>query len=214
VKRLLGALGDLVLPPTCGSCGGGVPAEDRHRLCPPCRAAIRDLAGDPPRVRDAAVVACASSFDGLLQDLIQRFKYRAELALARPLAELLVEVALARDLQPDIVVPVPLSLDRMRERGFDHTWLLAGPVAAALGVPREAALARAPGRPPQVGLALEHREDNVAGVFSAVGSAQEDAHVLLIDDVVTTGATASEAARTLRAAGAASVDVVALAHRQ
>ena len=110
-------------------------------------------------------------------------------------------------------MPVPVSLDRMRERGFDHTWLLAGPVAAALGVPREPALLRRGGRPAQVGLPLEDREDNVAGVFSAKGDAQEDAHVLLIDDVVTTGATCAEAIRVLRDGGAASVDVVALAHR-
>lgn len=213
MKGLLGALGDLVLPPTCGSCGGGVPAEARARLCPTCRAAIPDLTTDPPRVQDAAVVACVSAFDGLLQDLVQRFKYRSELALARPLAELLVEAVLARDLQPDLVIPVPLSLERLRSRGFDHTWLLASPVASALGVPLEAALSRADGRPPQVGLPLEQREDNVAGVFSASGPAQEDAHVLLVDDVITTGATCADAVRALRDAGAASVDVVALAHR-
>lgn len=204
----------LVVPTTCASCGAGVPRERAHRFCEPCRADIPPLDALPPEVDDAALVLCAAEFDGLLRLLIQRFKYGAELPLARPLAELLVETALAHDLEPDLVVPLPMHRSRLQERGFDHVFLLAGPLAEALDVPLVSALERAERRRPQVGLLPDERRENISGAF-VVGSSEPSVrgrHVVLVDDVLTTGATAEEATRILRAGGAASVDVLTVAH--
>lgn len=184
-----------------------------QRLCPECRGLLAPLLKEPPRVPGAAQVLCRWSFEGLLQDLVQRFKYERELPLACPLSELLVEVALGWDAEPHAVVPMPLSRARQRSRGFDHVWLLAGPVADALGASRMAALARGD-RPAQVGLTAEARRENPLGAFQPGPDAAAVAGrtVLLVDDVITTGATCAEAVATLRDAGAASVDVLLLAH--
>lgn len=209
----LRALVDLVVPPTCASCGSGVPSDAAQRLCPKCCGLLAPLLKEPPRVPGAAQVLCSWSFEGLLQDLVQRLKYERELPLARPLAELLVECALGWDLEPHAVVPMPLSRVRQRTRGFDHAWLLAGPVADALGASRVAALAR-DDRLAQVGLNAEARLENLQGSFHPGPDAAAVAGrtVLLVDDIITTGATCAEAVAVLRNAGAASVDVLLLAH--
>ena len=211
--RPLRALVDLVVPPTCASCGAGISSDAAQRLCLECRDLLAPLLKEPPRVPGAAQVICGWSFEGLLQDLVQRFKYERELPLARPLAELLVEAALGWDLEPHVVVPMPLSRARQRARSFDHAWILAGPVADALGVSRVAALAR-DDRPAQVGLNAEARRENPRGAFHLGSDAAAVAGrtVLLVDDVITTGATCAEAVASLREAGAASVDVLLLAH--
>jgi predicted amidophosphoribosyltransferase len=103
---------------------------------------------------------------------------------------------------------------RLQERGFDHVFLLAGPLAEALDVPLVSALERAERRRPQVGLLPDERRENISGAF-VVGSSEPSVrgrHVVLVDDVLTTGATAEEATRILRAGGAASVDVLTVAH--
>jgi ComF family protein len=211
VKSVVRGVLDLLAQPTCASCGVGVPGDEAGRLCVACRAEIRPLRIPDLGLAGVTQVLCVAPFDGLLQLLIQRFKYGGELPLARPLAELLVEHALSRDLEPDLVVPMPLHPARQRARGFDHGFLLAGPVAEALGAPRVVALERREERLPQVGLPLEERHENVTGVFSPVAGVDVTGRqILLIDDVVTTGATAQEAARVLRGAGASSVDVLAL----
>jgi len=210
--RLVRSVLGLIAPPTCASCGAGVAAEHAHRFCAPCREQIGPLTQPLPELDGVAQLMAAADFEGLLALLVQRFKYSAELPLARPLAELLVETALAYDLDPDCVVPMPLHPARQRERGFDQVHLLAGPLSEALAVPRIQALARPERRRPQVGLPLTERLDNVAGAFAVAGdpSRIEGRTVLLIDDVVTTGATLAEAARALRGAGAASVDALTL----
>lgn len=210
--RLLGPLRDLLVPPTCASCGVGVQASDAHRFCDACLAEFPPLPIAHRRLADVTQVLSCSAFDGLLSLLIQRLKYERELALARPLGELLVQKALAHDLEPDLVVPMPISRPRQVERGFDHAWLLSAAVAEALGAPRVAALHREH-RPAQVGLPKAERRENLAQAFWVAPEAPSltGRTVLLIDDVITTGATAEEAARSLREAGASSVDVLTLA---
>ena len=205
---------DLLAPATCASCGAGVPSERSHRFCGLCMAELQKLDTPQPELDEAAVVLCVAEFGGLLRVLIQRFKYEGELSLARPLAELLVETALAHDFEPDLIVPIPLHTSRLEERGFDHVLLLAGPLAEALEVPLVSMLQRTERRRPQVGLLPDQRRENVSGVFT-MDPAQPSVrgrHIVLVDDVLTTGATVAEATRIMRAEGAASVDVLTLAH--
>jgi len=111
----------------------------------------------------------------------------------------------------DLVVPVPLHGKRLRERGYNQSSLLAREVARELGLKsflRENTLQRVRDTRPQAGLSMYHRAKNPVGAFAVKGNLQ-GAVVLLVDDVITTGITVSECAKTLRGAGARRVYVLA-----
>ncbi len=109
------------------------------------------------------------------------------------------------------LVPVPLGRPRQRERGFNQAALLAERLAPALGVAvRPRWLARVRDTQPQSDLGAAERHANVRGAFAARAEVAGH-HVVVVDDVLTTGATVAECARALRAAGAARVGVVAVA---
>lgn len=144
-----------------------------------------------------------------LRKAIHTLKYRGNLAQGDALAVHLLEVILRDRLEVDVVVPVPLARQRARERGYNQAALLACPLAAALGVTyRQDALARVRETPSQVGRSLEARRENVADAFSARKSRTAGRRVLLVDDVLTTGATLDAAAKALKQAGAEVVSAV------
>ncbi len=149
---------------------------------------------------------------GAVARAIHRFKYEGHPELARPLGSMLVlgsTVFLKK--APDLVVPIPLHSARYRERGYDQTALLAVEVAR-LGkrTLHDEALTRVRATSRQVDQSDEEREANVAGAFQASAKVK-GARLLLVDDVLTTGATANEAARALLDAGALEVQVLTLA---
>ena len=110
-----------------------------------------------------------------------------------------------------VVVPVPTTERRVRERGYNQAALLAERVGRDLQIPVRTGLVRVPGGPSQTSLRAEARRENVRGVFRADSASVADAHVLLVDDVLTTGATAGEAATVLLASGAATVVLLTFA---
>jgi ComF family protein len=134
-------------------------------------------------------------------------KYEGQRHLARPLSELLLDCLAARPLAVDLLVPVPLDRGRGRERGYNQSALLAEPIGRALGLPLLAgALRRTRATRPQVGLSARERRANVRGAFACADpSAVEGRRVLVVDDVMTTGATLEACADALTAAGAAVV---------
>jgi len=138
--------------------------------------------------------------------LLQAFKYAGMLALAEPLAEALADALATRDARrPDVVIAVPLSQRRQRERGFNHAHEIARRLAMRLQLPLGHALARTRDAPPQAGLTLRERARNLHDAFEASRSVSGRA-VAIVDDVMTTGATLRAASRALRAAGAARID--------
>ena len=144
--------------------------------------------------------------------LIHQFKYEGYSALGRPLARFLIDGWPAWDNSPDLIMPIPLHPQRRRQRGYNQAELLARPLAEAMNVPMNtSALRRTRHTVPQVGLGPEERRHNVHGAFAVEPNAVREHHILLIDDVLTTGATMSAAAETLMAAGAASVAAYCLA---
>ncbi len=215
-------MADLLYPQLCVGCGrlarGGI-----------CRACLADLprlgpeicrrCGAPTVVAVADCRDCrgrrfvfdvarqAVIFTSSVREAILRLKYRSERALADVLGLLVVEVAAA--LEPQPVTWVPTSSRRLRERGFDHARLLAEACAGRLGLPVGPVLMRARETPPQVGLEPDVRRKNLEGALRCRSPAPPA--MLVIDDVFTTGATASEAARALKAAGAEHVTVLCLA---
>lgn len=187
-------------PPLCDRCG--IPLLAAPTPCPACRA-------DPPpfeRARGAALYA------GPLREALHALKFRGKRALARPLAQLVHERC-GSALVPgaDALVPVPLARARLRERGFNQAELIAERLGALLGLPvRQRWLARVRETAPQTDLTAAQRRGNVGGAFRASGRVA-GRHVILVDDVLTTGATCRECARALRGAGARRVDVVTVA---
>ena len=226
LAALGGALLDLLLPPRCAACGDppdpGTPfcrtcgeAVDRPDPgCPRCgRAGPESLCGPchlaPPSF-DA--LRAAAGFGGPMADAVHALKYAGRAAVAESLGRWMasrVEIPAAA-----AVVSVPLGRRRRIERGYDQASLLADALARGAGSPRlRAALRRVRETPPQVGRDRVTRAANVRGAFAA-SPAVAGRDVVLVDDVVTTGATADACARALREAGARSVTVVALARAE
>ena len=174
---------------------------DESGRCPLCRLGLTGF--------DA--VYSYGSYEGSLRKLIHLFKYDKIYSLARPLAGFLARV-LPRDERFDVIVPMPLHWRRQWERGFNQSELLAGVIAKKWGVPMQRAVRRVKSTAPQAGLTNAKRRANVGGAFAVKRNVRlSDARVLLVDDVLTTGATAEGCARALRAAGATQVDVLVIA---
>jgi ComF family protein len=158
----------------------------------------------------------AVDYDHPWDGLISHFKFHAALDLADTLAGTMAEAwqRQPRTL-PDLLLPAPLSPQRLRERGFNQSWELARRVARRLGCRADAKLLlRIRDTAHQIDLALDRRSANVRGAFALEplrAHAVRGLHVAVIDDVMTTGATAAEMAVTLKQAGAARVDIWALA---
>jgi ComF family protein len=193
-------------PPWCESCGQPV-------------AAAAAAAGGGPRCRECRRrpwplrgVRSVAALEGPLRRAVHRLKYRRRPGAARVLADLLVPSAI--DLAgeaPLLVLPVPLSAARERERGYNQAALLARPLAGRLGLPcRPDLLRRLRETAPQVGLSRAQRRENVRGAFVA-GPEVAGWVVLLVDDVTTTGSTLGSAAAACLAAGATAARAVTLA---
>lgn len=196
--------------PICPHCGQpfdspiALASSPGHR-CRACRE-------KPPRF-DRAL--SPYRYEGVLEEAIRLFKYRRKDALATPLAELML--AWAGHLPPiDLVIPVPLHPARLRTREFNQSLLLADRIARRLGLPLSfERLERIRETRPQTELDRADRAQNVRRAFAVRDSeGLKSCRVLLIDDVLTTGATVNDCARALRRAGAASVTVLTLARRR
>ena len=150
---------------------------------------------------------------GVVQELVYSLKYRNVRASAPRLAELMSAHLADKSISADTIAPVPLHPSRERERGYNQSELLARSISKSTGIPIESAsyLARTRNTP-AAGLHVDagrEKRKNVVGAFECVGDVAGK-RVLLIDDVVTTGATVAECSAQLRNAGAASIWVLSL----
>jgi ComF family protein len=213
----------------CGRCRTELPLF-RGRCCPRCATPLgpfesdhggrhcTDCGGLNLVFRRAVAVGV---YDGPLGALVKAYKYtprgRGEY-LAAPLADMLVERLLSPDCPfdvkwADVVVPTPTHPSRVRERGFDHTAVLAKLVARRLGLPLESGnLVKTAATPAQAGLSRAERLENLKGALSVRRPERiKGRTVLMVDDVLTTCATAEECARALKLAGARETWVAAVA---
>ncbi|KLI99884.1 ComF family protein [Luteimonas sp. FCS-9] len=180
--------------PACARCAVPLPAGDA--LCGAC------LRRPPPL--DAAHAAFVYGFP--VDRLLPRLKFHRDLAAGALLSASMAR-ALASRPRPDALVPVPLHPARLRTRGYDQALELTRPLARALGLPlRTDLLRRRRATAPQSRLDAPARRRNVRGAFAATARGPLPAHVALVDDVMTTGATLHAAALALRRLGVARVD--------
>ncbi len=209
-----------IFPPRCICCDKMI--EPAPPICADCNSAINWLNTDffSTLLKETHFDTARSlaAHDGSWAQVVHNFKYNRRTDLAAPLGEMLSKKIFR---EYDLIVPVPLHKKRLRQRGYNQSVLLAKRVAKETGVRAELLLlARVILQPPQVGLEQRQRLENVKGAFairrqatfSKIGkSSLSPLDILLIDDVMTTGATVNECARVLKKAGAARVDVLTLA---
>jgi len=231
------ALIDFFFPPKCPTCGADTENSPYDRPCPSCLAQIKFFS---PPICPRCGVGFASSggenhlcaeclseeryftkaraigpYEGLMAEVISRFKFHGASRLSRPLGWLLAEYA-----DPDFsfsdfdfVLPVPLHPRRLRQRGFNQALLLARYVSRVHSLPLDyTALQRIRHTEPQTQLSGTERKKNIRGAFAVTQPGLiSGKHILLIDDVFTTGATVQECSRILLKAGAEKVAVLTLA---
>jgi ComF family protein len=184
------------------------PFVNRHPLdetgrCPLCRLGLNGF----------DQVYSFGAYEGTLRQLIHLFKFNGVQPLKRTFGDFLTQV-LPRELRFDAIVPMPLHWRRRWQRGFNQSELLSREIARRWGVPVRKAVLRTRATPPQAGLTSAQRRLNVRGAFEAARNMRLDGmRILLVDDVLTTGATAGACARALKKAGAAHVSLLALARR-
>jgi competence protein ComFC len=216
---------DWLFPPQCAGCGA-----EYTRWCGDCRRKVQ-MVRPPicqvcgrPYATDAVCERCLAHppefdelrswavFGGVVRKAIHRLKYQRDLALGEVFARSLAYCYHQQGWQVDAVIPVPLGLDRMAERGYNQASILARPLAFYLGIqflPK--ALARRRETRTQVGLTIRERQDNVRDAFLAQQSLVTGKRVLLVDDVTTTGSTLDACAGALRTSGATHVYCLTLA---
>src|SRR5499433_2756688 len=226
---------DLALPPLCPACRDPVGAE--RGLCAPCWSKLSFIAppycerlgipfaydpgpgilsmqaiADPPAYRRARA---AVRFDDVARALVHALKYGDRLDLAPMMGRWMATAGRVLTAEADALIPVPLHWRRYWARRFNQSVLLAEAIAKTSGVPVVlGALKRVKATPQQVGLSQSARALNVQGAFrvSPSGkSAVAGRRLILVDDVITTGATVDACARALLRAGAADVSVLAFA---
>lgn len=179
--------------PACQHCALPLPQPGTCGQC---------LQRPPPQTETHAVFDYAFPVDRL----VPRLKFHADFAAGRVLAQCMVERWAALP-PPEALVPVPLHRARLRQRGYDQARELARPVARALGLPlREDLLRRCRPTTAQSRLSALARARNLRDAFVVDARAPLPAHVVLVDDVMTTGATLHAAARALQRAGVLRVD--------
>lgn len=196
----------LVIPPICARCGRPQRLEvNSAPLCRQCRETRYYFS----KARAVAV------YEGSLREILSELKYRYRPELGEALGKLLVEWVKLHPKFPDfkLIIPIPINDRKLEQRGYNQAELLAKPLQKYLGIPlANDIIMREKITESQNALCKEERFQNMQGAFRVVNAERlASAKVLLIDDILTTGATASEAARVLLRAGAAEVSVLTVA---
>lgn len=202
---LLGRLADAAMPNACVFCGASRQPVDAP-LCAACHDELPWVRPAPVPSRLHAPLAYSFPIDAAIKAL----KFRRRLEYAPALGALLVEAVEALESDVDGILPVPLHWRRQAWRGFNQAAELCRLLVQHLGAPLIRNVFRRRPTAYQSGLSAAQRRRNLRGAFAVRGRVKAG-HVLVVDDVVTTGATCAQLAATVRRAGARTVSVLAVA---
>jgi ComF family protein len=196
----------MLAPPLCWGCGGR--ARRGEPLCTGCRACLHRLAGEPVWLCGIRVWAPVG-YSGPARELVRALKFRGAGGVAESMAAQIAAGAPEGLLSRTTLVPVPLHPKRLRSRGFNQAAVLAAALGRRAGLPVVDLLVRSG---PALAQAGRHRAERRAGPAGAIESrGRAPARVLLVDDVVTTGATLAACSAALARAGAGEIRAVAFA---
>jgi len=237
IRNLGLGLLDLLLPPRCHICKKPVKTAETLHICSDCQTTLPFItspacsvcgipmagAGEdhpcsrcmitPPPYRAARA---ALRYEGNCRDLIHAFKYQYKSHLRRPLGLLMARHLrpFAETIRPDLLVPVPLHVSRLRQRGFNQSVLLGEILSREWQIPLlRQGLLRIRATVPQVELNRDQRLENLRGAFTVKESpAIANRRIMLVDDVFTTGSTLRECASILISGGCREVSAVTIAH--
>ena len=215
----------------CPACLKNMP-DERSGLCADCK-------GKLPLVTSPACRGCGAENDGIFEvcgkclkeekrnwrkavalmrmedygrELIHRFKYKNDTALARPFGVIAAELLKKSRIRPDFILPVPLHWTRSFTRGYNQSRILCQIISAESGIPTRSILKRIKRTPKQANLSGVQRRKNLEGAFSVTdGEICKNSVILLVDDVLTTGSTLTSAASALLQSGAKEINILILA---
>ena len=200
---------ELLFPRKCLFCGG-ILNWNESDICRECRSALPEYEGSRSL---SGVDACCILwyYEGTVRDSLIRFKFHDRPDYAEVYGPMLAMKLRQRCPDAQVVTWVPVSRERRKERGYDQSELLAKAAARELGLPVEKMLMKCRHNPAQSGIEdAKARKDNVRDAYRICGD-PEGRRIILVDDILTTGATAGECAKVLRTAGAAKIYLTAVA---
>ncbi len=234
--QFLDSLADFLFPPLCHICHAFIPDAGKLHICPECLGEIQfisepacEICGTPFfGAGDSHICGrcltdrpffdlarAAAVYGGGVRQMIHAFKYDRKTHLRRPLALLTISATAGfiSEEKPEIILPVPLHVERLRQRGFNQAVLLGELISREFRIPMERrTLLRLRRTMPQVALSVAERMENVKNAFGLSKKAKiEGRKVLLVDDVFTTGSTVDECSRILKKSGVARVCVLTVA---
>lgn len=223
LRKARSALLDFVYPPLCISCGALLDSGGEH-VCPDCWSAIKRATRNLPLfletrrrlVASGAIAELVSLFvfekEGPFQAIVHALKYSGIQQVGIELGRRVGSVVHEAGIRADAVVPVPLHKRKLRERGFNQSLLIARGISEVLGIPvRSDLVRRSKWTQTQTALSKEERQKNVEGAFECRTVQAEGLCVLVVDDVITTGATVEAVGYALRSSGAGAVIAVSAA---
>ena len=210
--RLLDWLLDLIYPPKCVFCGRLLHGGEID-LCGKCRHSLPDFDGSVKRGKFYRQCWPVYTYEGAVVESIHRFKFSGMQQYAAAYGRLIAAMLLRCRVEFDVLTWVPISAKRCRKRGYDQSWLIAKAVAGELKVPCVRTLEKFRDNKPQSRQKdAASRHSNVLNVYRSVHPEHfAGKRVLLIDDIITTGATLTECSKILKIAGAGEVECAVLA---
>ena len=217
---------DWIFPPHCGGCN-----ELGQRWCSDCQSntetinfPICNKCGEPVNQKNFIHKKCSLDLESIsfirsfgyyrppLSNAIQKLKYQNDIGIAESLAGYITELYKEINWETDFIIPVPLSRERMQQRGFNQAKLIAKPFSLIINRPLLSnVLVRISNTKSQVGLSREERKNNVKQAFLVKDDIIMGKRIVLVDDVSTTGATLEACAKALKKAGATSIVGLTLA---